>query len=409
MRINIVVPPFASNRFTGGIWCVLQHAQQLVARNHRVTIVPTHPSPPPEWFPKPWFFTLCLSPPRRAAARGLGGLVDAFGAGMRFKLSRAKVPPAAVERAIRGGLADAALAIGNYGRHGERVGTALDHLAQVLPEADVTLATDCETALPVCLAGRGALAYFAQHYEVYFWKERLGGEASRREAQLSYRLGLRMLANSPWLQGLLEQETGQPVLLCPNAIDHVVFDGEPRARAPGEPLRIISYGGRGAEWKGFREMCEAMRIVRLRHPALPVEWAVYGDALLPPDNPVSGYKALGFLSPPALAAAYRGHHALLSASWYESFPLFPIEAMACGLAAITTQPGTEAFAEHEHTAWVVPPRQPEALAAAIVRLAEDEPFRLRLARDGRERSRQFTWERAGAAMESALLQVAAVR
>lgn len=409
MKVNIVVPPFARDRFTGGIWCVMQHAQQLARRGHEVTVVPTHPSPPPDWLPKPWDFALGLCSPRLALTRGARGIADASWSGLRFKLGRAKVPPPGQERAIRDGLADAAMAIGNYGRHGQRLGTAVDHLARTLPAGDVTLATDSETALPVYLAGRGALAYFAQHYEVYFWKERLGGEASRREAALSYRLGLYTLANSPWLQAVLEQETGRGALLCPNAIDHTVFSGEPRPRAAREPLRIISYGGRQAEWKGFREMCEAMRIVRQQRPALSIEWAVYGDAVLPPDNSVSGYRALGFLGPSALAAAYREHHVLLSASWYESFPLFPIEAMACGLAAITTQPGTEAFAEHGCTAYVVPPRQPEALAAAIVRLAEDETFRLLLARGGRERSLQFTWERAGAAMEAALVQTQARR
>lgn len=409
MKVNIVVPPFAHDRFTGGIWCVMQHAQQLARRGHEVTVVPTHPSPPPDWLPKPWNFALGLCAPRLALARGARGVVDAAWSGLRFKLGRAQVPPPSQERTIRDGLAEAAIAIGNYGRHGQRLGGAVDHLARTLPPADVTLATDSETALPVYLAGRGMLAYFTQHYEVYFWKERLGGEASRREAALSYQLGLQILANSPWLQAMLEKETGQAVLLCPNAIDHSIFCGEPRPRAAGEPLRIISYGGRGAEWKGFREMCEAMRIVRQQHPTLPIEWAVYGAALLPPDNPISRYRALGFLNPPALAAAYREHHVLLSASWYESFPLFPIEAMACGLAAITTQPGTEAFAEHGVTASVVPPRQPEALAAAIVRLAEDEAFRLHLAHSGRERSLQFTWGRAGAAMEAVLLQTLASR
>lgn len=409
MNINIVVPPFARDRFTGGIWCVMQHAQELARRKHRVTVIPTHPSPPPDWFPRPWAFSLRHSSSSRALLEGLAGLGEATWAGLQFKLGRANLPSAAQERAIRDGLGNAALMIGNYGRHGQRIGAAVDHLTRMLPEADITLATDCETALPVCLAGRGALAYFAQHYEVYFWQERLGGEASRREALLSYRLGLRMLANSPWLQALLERKTGQAVLLCPNAIDHTTFGGEARPRMPGEPLRVISYGGRGAEWKGFRDMCEAMRIVREQYPALSIEWAVYGDALLPADNPVSRYRALGFLKPSALAAAYSEHHVLLSASWYESFPLFPIEAMACGLAAITTQPGTEAFAEHERTALIVTPQRPEELAAAIVRLAEDEPLRMRLARNGRERSLQFTWERAGAAMEAALLQTVAAR
>jgi glycosyltransferase involved in cell wall biosynthesis len=230
--------------------------------------------------------------------------------------------------------------------------------------------------------------------------------ASRREAQMAYHLGLHPLVNSPWLQQMLQPELpGIEVQLVPNAIDHQVFTGKPCIRSPDEPLRLISYGGRSAQWKGFEQMCQALALVKTRNPDLRFEWSVYGDSLLPPDNSICPYRPLGFLKPADLAQAYRSHHVLLSASWYESFPLFPIEAMACGLAAITTQPGTELFAEHQRTAWVVPPRDPQALADAIVQLARDEPLRQRLAAQGQARSRDFTWERAGEAMEAALKHI----
>lgn len=407
MDINIVVPPLARTRFTGGIWCVMQHAQQLGERGHRVRVVPTHPCGEPDWVPRPWAFSLVNDTQRHAATRGLRAVGETVTAALRFKLSRRMQPSTAEEACIRAGIGYFGLALANFGLHGQRMGAAVDHLARVLPDADTTVATDTETVWPVALAGRGALAYFAQHYEPYFWKERLGGAASRRESELSYRLGLFQLANSPWLQQKLQAETGRRVWLCPNAIDHAIFHGDVVPRQPSEPLRIISYGGRGAEWKGFRELCEAMRIVSAQVPAGMVQWSVYGGALLPPDNPVCKYQALGFLKPEALASAYRANHVLLSASWYESFPLFPIEAMACGLAAITSQPGTEAFAEHMRTAWVIPPRDPRALADAILTLAANEPLRQAIAQAGRERATQFTWAGAGATMDAALREVVA--
>ncbi len=55
------------------------------------------------------------------------------------------------------------VALSNYGTHGVRQGGAIDHLRAVLPPADLTVATDAETAWPVRLLGQGRLAYFAQH------------------------------------------------------------------------------------------------------------------------------------------------------------------------------------------------------------------------------------------------------
>lgn len=405
MDINIVVPPLTRTRFTGGIWCLLQHAQQLGERGHKVRVVPTHPCGEPDWLPRPWAFSLVNDTQRQVAMQGLSLIGGAVTAALRFKLSMRPQPSHSEEASVRAGVGSFGLAIANFGLHGQRMGAAVDYLSRALPEADATIATDTETVWPVALTGRGALAYFAQHYEPYFWKERLGGEASRRESELSYRLGLFQLANSPWLQQKLQAETGRRVWLCPNAIDHSIFHGDVVPRQPNEPLRIISYGGRGAEWKGFRELCEAMRIASTQLPAGMLQWSVYGDALLPPDNPICSYQSLGFLRPEALACAYRDNHVLLSASWYESFPLFPIEAMACGLAAISTQAGAEAFAEHMHTAWVVPPRDPTTLANAILSLAADEPQRQAIAKAGRERALRFTWKGAGDSMEEALREI----
>lgn len=412
MRINFVVPPFSADRFSGGIWCILMHAQQLGLRGHRVCVVPTHPCPEPAWFPPPWSFEVLNTPARQAASQAARAFARACMAAMPRLLRGHGAPTAGQEKQIRHGAGLLGLALSNYASYGVRQGGAVDHLARVLPPAEVTVATDTETAWPVMLQGSGRLAYFAQHFEPYFWKERLGGEASRREALASYGLGLRQLANSPWLQTVLQDLAAQgaaapPVLLCPNAIDHDVFCGEPLLRAPGAALKVISYGGRNAEWKGFREMCEAMRLLRSRNPGLDVQWNVYGDALLPPDNDICAYTPLGFLKPQALAQAYRQHHVLLSASWYESFPLFPIEAMACGVATITTQPGTELYAHDGRTALVVQARDPESVARALERLAGDEALRRQLATQGRACSLDFNWQRAGDAMEAALLQVAA--
>ena len=60
-----------------------------------------------------------------------------------------------------------------------------------------------------------------------------------------------------------------------------------------------------------------------------------------------------------------------------------VEAMACGAALVTADNGgSRDCAIDGETALVVLPRQPDQIAAAVIRLIEDEALQLRIAGDG---------------------------
>ena len=100
-----------------------------------------------------------------------------------------------------------------------------------------------------------------------------------------------------------------------------------------------------------------------------------------------------------LAELYCSCHVAVNPSWYESFPLPPMEAMACGTAVVTTPYGTEDYARHELTALVTLPRDVNSLATNITRLLEDNVLRRQLADAGRHEALRFTWEEAAATAE----------
>lgn len=92
-------------------------------------------------------------------------------------------------------------------------------------------------------------------------------------------------------------------------------------------------------------------------------------------------------------------------SLYEGFGLPPLEAMAAGVPVVASRipPVVEVCGD---AAMLVPPRDEEALADGLARLAEDEVLRTTLISIGRARAVQWTWtataQRTWAALQGVL-------
>ncbi len=89
----------------------------------------------------------------------------------------------------------------------------------------------------------------------------------------------------------------------------------------------------------------------------------------------------------------------VSASRVEGMPVAPLEAMACGLPVVATdaQGLSDIFAEGELSGGLVVPKDdPDALAAALTRVRNDDDLRRRMAQGGRRRIEQhFSVESVG--------------
>lgn len=399
--INIIVGPQEKTKFSGGSLCIFEYAHGLHRKGHKVRIIPSLPSPYPEWFGKNFGEYISNDKMKHPLAQlknliGLGYQVGTFGFSRSKEVKKNKVNKALLELLI----SQPSLAPFQVRR-----AISFEYLQKLIPTADITIATHYETARPVKLFGKGRLFYFAQHYEPYFKNESPNPELSEEEAKASYSLGLTQIVNSSWLKQIISRETGNPkIFLSPNAIDHKIYYGDPKNGSAGQSIKLISYGGRDAVWKGFREMAEAVKIARNSLPNHQIHWDVYGSALLPPNNTIAKYHPLGFLKPPRLAEAYRNSDILLSASWYESFPLFPLEAMACGIPVITTPLGTEDYGIHGKTAEIVEPKSPESIAKGLIRMIKDTDYRKRITIGGNNLSKTFSWDRSVGNFEKILLE-----
>ena len=94
---------------------------------------------------------------------------------------------------------------------------------------------------------------------------------------------------------------------------------------------------------------------------------------------------------------------------YEPFGMTPLEAMACATPVAGSRVGgiKTSVADGE-TGYLVPPKDPNALATRLLRLLSDESLRDRMGRAARRRIKEhYTWERVARLAATAFSEVAA--
>lgn len=102
----------------------------------------------------------------------------------------------------------------------------------------------------------------------------------------------------------------------------------------------------------------------------------------------------GRLSREEIVDLYHRADAALNPTHVDNMPNSVLEALACGLPVVSTDVGGVPFiVRDEQTALLVPPDDPQAMAAAIVRMYHDESLRLTLSEAGQMDVAQYAWDR----------------
>lgn len=265
-----------------------------------------------------------------------------------------------------------------------------------MPDADAVVATAWQTAEWVreYPSSKGRKYYFAMDFERYM-------EAvpeTRKRIAATHSAGLWIMVISPAGQAMVEASGGATPALVPCALDFTVYNLQNGINADSRTM--IGFPVRLERHKATEDAVNALEAVR-SHPCFNgTVWAFGGErpAYLPEwveyyERPSDG----------ELALLYNSTRIFVVPSLYEGWGLPGSEAMACGAALVSTDNGgIHAYAEHDRTALITPINRPDALAAAISSLIDDDGLRLRLAQAGYEHIQRFTWENASAALERCL-------
>ncbi len=225
-------------------------------------------------------------------------------------------------------------------------------------------------------------------------RSRLSDLAAPALRRLARRISVR-LAVSERAARFARAHVGGEFRVVPNGIDVARFaEATPAELGPGHAILFV---GRLDERKGFPVAVEAFGILASDRPDLRL--VVVGDGrdreAVDRLEPAIRERVamLGAVPNDELPRYHAACDALIVPSLGgESFGIVLVEGMAAGLPIVASRiPGYDEVITDGVEGFLVPPSEPEALAAATARLLDDPALAQGMREAGRERARRFDW------------------
>jgi glycosyltransferase involved in cell wall biosynthesis len=231
----------------------------------------------------------------------------------------------------------------------------------------------------------------------------LAGEWIDRDLRLAVRMRRAILAADAVIaQGTFLAERIR-ALGVPEARLRTISNGvrlpDQSSRPALDVLSVLAMGSLTPK-KGFDVLLQAFRLVRQRAPEARLTIAGDGPegarlrALASALGVADGVRFPGVVTGDAKTALFAGARIFVSSSRREPFANANLEAMAAGLPIVATRVGGNVeMVEDEVNGLLVEPENPEALAAAVLRLLAEPRLADVMGRAARARVEPYAWDR----------------
>jgi glycosyltransferase involved in cell wall biosynthesis len=179
------------------------------------------------------------------------------------------------------------------------------------------------------------------------------------------------------------------IAVTPYGVDTARF--VPRASPRRDRMFRVLFVGQIGQRKGVSYLFEAFRLFRRADTELHVVGSyVSGHQVY--RRYANLYRHTPHVPQKDLPALYHEADAFVLPSLAEGMPLVVLEAMACGIPVITTTNGAADIVRDGVDGFLVPIRDPEAIALRLEQLYGDPALRERLGRNARQQALRHTWE-----------------
>lgn len=156
-------------------------------------------------------------------------------------------------------------------------------------------------------------------------------------------------------------------------------------------ILYILFSGRLTSGKGLTDLLKSAEIVCKKIPSLSFFLAGVGPLehsirkIIKRRGLIQKIILLGQIDQKRLLEYYQKATVFVLPSHFESFPTVILEAMACGIPIVATAVGdVPKVVINGKTGFLVPPRDPEALAQAIIKIFEDKSLRKKMGENCRK-------------------------
>lgn len=282
------------------------------------------------------------------------------------------------------------------------------NICDFVPNADIVIAGYWDLIIDALKINAPIKLYMAQGDIDIFEYENLQ-PLFRNIALIAHSLPVKILTVSKVMQRKLKEIYDRESVIIPNAIDDNIFypatdlEHEERGHfsAFAKPLltekcphtlEILIVGNDTLRYKGFDDIINALSNLKAQGYDFIIKW-------ITPTPPTKDYMAnlnIDYYINPhqnELGKIYRATDILLCSSYYEAFSLPPLEAMASGVAVITSEnEGVKEYAINNENCLMFEPGNIEQLTDKIKLLLNSSKLRKNLMEKGLKTSKNYTWQ-----------------
>jgi len=265
-----------------------------------------------------------------------------------------------------------------------------------IPDADVTIATACTTAVALnsCFESKGKRIYLMQHYETWSMPQDTLNETWRYK-------NMRKIVISKYLKDIGENFGVFDTIYIPNPIDCNLFRLTKNIDSRKYNVAMM-YSE--LEIKGSEYGLQAIEILKRKYPDFKVVF--FGVKSRNEKIP----KWIDYIKNPSqeflVNDIYNNSSIYLCSSISEGWGLPPMEAMACGAAVVTTNNGgISDFCLDGENALICEVKKPEQMAECIERIYLNAELHTSLVKRGLEKVKKFSLENSFELLETLCVQV----